>query len=159
MSTPTAKLGLKCKAYRNTNTFASPTWSAINCISDFQVAPKWDEAEASSRETRLKLALKTLLGLEITGKLRASDANDANYTAIVAAITGDQQLDLMILNGASTTDGVTGFRASFQLFDATEDQGLGSVVYDQVVLKPSPNTDGNYFTVLVGSGAPAYNAI
>jgi hypothetical protein len=132
---------------------------AITCISDFQVAPKWDEADANSRETRLKLAFKTLLGLEVSGKLRSSNVNDATYTTIIAAITGDTQLDLMILNGGSTTNGVTGFRASFQLFDATEDQGLGAVVYDQVVLKPTPNVDGNYNTVLVASGAAAFTAI
>lgn len=158
MPSPVAKLGIKCKALRNTASYASPTWSPINCISEFSVEAAWDEGEANSRETRIKLAMKTMLALGFTGKLRASNVNDANYTVIIAALLTDTALDLMILNGDETTNGVTGFRVSCQVFSANEDQGTGVVVYDEVRFKPTPNADSNYSSVLVASGAAAFTA-
>jgi hypothetical protein len=159
MSAPGTKPGFACVAYLNTNTYASPSWSPITAISDFNVAPKFDAADAPSRISRIKLTIKTLMALEIGGKLKASDVNDANYTTIRAALITDVALDLMILNGSSSTNGATGFRCGFQVHDATEDQGLGVQVYDDVVFKPCPNTDGNYNSVLVATGAPVFTAL
>jgi hypothetical protein len=158
MPSPAAKLGIKCKFYRNTASYASPTWVAVTCISDASLEAAWDEGEANTRETRIKLAMKTMLALGFTAKLRASDVNDAAYTAIIAALLTDASLDLMILNGLETTTGVTGFRVACQVFSANEDQGLGAVVYDEVRFKPTPNVDSNYSSVLVTAGAAVYTA-
>lgn len=158
MSNP-AKIGILAVAYLNTNSYATPTWLAITSISDWKVGAKWDEGDASTRLSRLKLALKTQLGLEISGKLRSANSGDASYSTILAALVTDAQLDMMILNGPSATNGVSGFRADFQVFDGSEDQGLSAVVFDEVTLRPSPNTDGNYNSVLVASSAPVFTAI
>lgn len=154
-----AKLGLSCKAYLNVGNYGTPNWSAITCISDWKVSAKWDEGDASTRESRLKLALKTLAGVEVSGKMRSSNSGDTNYTTIKTALMADTQLDVMILDGTSTTNGVTGFRFACQVFDGSQDQGLGQVVFDEVMLKPVPNTDGNYNTVLVTAGAAAFTAV
>lgn len=159
MASAAAKLGLKCVAYLNSASYATPTWTAVVAVSDWKVSAPWDEGDASTRESRLKLALKTLLGLEISGKLRNSNSGDNNYTTIMAALVTDAQLDMMILNGNENTNGVSGFRASFQVFDGSEDQGLGAVVFDEIKLKPTPNADSNYNSVLVTAGAAVFTAI
>lgn len=153
-----AKLGLKCKLYLNTASFGSPTWTAVACVSDFALNAKWDAGEASTRESRMKLWLKTLLDLGFTGKLRASDTGDTSYTTISAALLTDAALDIMVLNGDKTTTGVWGFRAACQVHSANEDQGLGAVVFDDIEFKPAPNTDGNYSSALVTAGAPVFTA-
>lgn len=156
MPTPLAKLGLKCTMSLNGGSFASPTWTEVKCVSDFALKAAWDKGEANSRETRIKLALKTMLDLGFTGKLRSTNSGDTNYATIYAALLTDTALDLMILNGPSTQNGVTGFRVSCQVFSANEDQGLGVVVYDEIEFAPTPNADGNYSSVLVTSGSPVF---
>lgn len=158
MPTPLAKLGLKCTMSLNGGSFASPTWTEVKSVSDFALKAAWDKGEANSRETRIKLALKTMLDLGFTGKLRSANSNDASYATIYAALLTDAMLDLMILNGPASQNGVTGFRVSCQVFSANEDQGLGVVVYDEIEFAPCPNADGNYSSVLVTGGAPVFTS-
>jgi hypothetical protein len=158
MSNP-AKIGILAVAYLNTGSYSTPTWVAVTSISDWKVGAKWDEGEASTRLSRMKLAIKTMVGIEISGKLRAANSGDATYTTIRAALVTDAQLDMMILDGPSGTNGVNGFRADFQVFDGSQDQGLNAVVFDEVTFKPSPNTDGNYNSVLVSGSAPVFTAM
>lgn len=100
-----------------------------------------------------------MLALEITGKLRSSNTGDTTYTTLKTAFVSDATVDLMILDAAKDQTGATGFRAAFQLFDASQDQGLSvGAVYDEVTFKPAPNTDGNYTTVLITGGAPVFTA-
>lgn len=159
MASAAAKLGFKCVAYLNTGTFGTPTWTAVLCMSDWKSNFKWDQGDAATRESRLKLTLKTMADLEITGKLRNSNSGDTSYTTIAAAALTDNTLDMMILNGTNTTNGVSGFRCSFQLYDNSQDQGLAAVLFDEVMLKPAPNTDSNFSSVLVATGAAAFTAI
>lgn len=154
-----AKLGLKAVVYINTATFGSPTWSAVNSVSDLKLSAKWDEAEAATRESRVKLALKTMFGLEVSGKLRDSNSGDTNFLTVIAALLTDAQLDMMILDGGMAVNGVKGFRMAWQVFQGDQDQGLGAVIQNEVSFKPTPNADGNYSTVLVTTGAPVFLAI
>ncbi len=159
MASAAAKLGVQCSLYLNTATFGSPTWTKIICVSDFTVTVKWDSAEASTRESRMKLFLKTMMEVGFAGKLRTSDSGDANFTTIYAALLTDETLDILVLNGDKATTGVTGFRASCQLHQANEDQGLGAVVFEDIEFKPAPNTDGNFASALVTAGAPVFTAV
>jgi hypothetical protein len=158
MSSAAAKLGLKCKLYLNTGTYGSPTWSAVNCVSDFTLSAKWDAGEASTRESRMKLWLKTMLDLGFQAKLRNSNSGDTSYTTIAAALLTDATVDLLVLNADDTTNGAWGFRAACQVHSGNEDQGLGAVVFDDIEFKPAPNTDGNYSSALVANGAAVFTA-
>ncbi len=153
-----AKLGLKCSLLLNTASFASPTWAAVTCISDFAMNAKWDAGEASTRASRMKLWLKTMLDLGFSGKLRASDTGDTSYTTIAAALLTDATVDILVLNGTQTQTGSWGFRAACQVHSANEDQGLGAVVFDDVEFRPAPNADGNHSSALVTAGAPVFTA-
>jgi hypothetical protein len=153
-----ARLGIKSGAYLNSGSYGSPTWTLVTCISDLSVKPAWKEADGSTRASRLELSVKTMLGLQITGKIRA-DSGDTNWTSIMAALLSDSPLDMMILNGLSTVNGTIGYRCDFQLYDASEDQGLNAVVFDDIMLKPTVSANSNYQTVLVTTGAPVFTAI
>lgn len=153
-----AKLGIKCVAYYNTGTYGTPVWTAITCINDFTQSVEWDEAEVLYRGTRVKQAVKTLLGLSWSGKLKVSDTDTA-YQAIMAALVSDSTLDMMILNGDKTTNNVIGYRCDVQVFSATEDQGTGVVLYDEVKFKPSPMGGNAPSSVLVTTGAPVFTAL
>ena len=155
---PSARLGINSAAYLNTGTFGSPTWTLITCISDWSVKPTWKEADGSTRGSRLELSVKTMLGLQISGKIRA-DSGDTNWVTIMAALLSDSPLDILILNGLKTVNGSIGYRCDFQMYDGSEDQGLNAVVFDDIMLKPTVSANSNYSTVLVTAGAPVFTAI
>lgn len=152
-----AKTGIKCKLYLNTATYGSPTWTEINFISDLSVNAVWDEVDGSVRGSRVKASAKSLLGLELAGKIRASDS-DANYTTIIEAMLSDGALDLMVLNGAKDANGTRGYRADFNVFGASEDQSMGVVVFNDITLKPSISTHLPH-AVVVTAGAPVFSDI
>lgn len=129
-------IGLNAKAYRNTGSRESPTLSEMTLISDLSVNPAWDEADASARESRIKQSVKTLLMLDITGKMKKKPG-DANYEALMDAMLSDGVLELFILDGDKDTVGVRGWRADFQVFSTNEDQSMTNVLFEEFSLKPS----------------------
>lgn len=152
-----AKLGIKCVLYRNTATYGSPTWNAIACVKDLTVNPAWDEADGSTRASRVKLSAKTLMGLEISGTVKA-DYTDEDYAVLLDALNSDDVLDLMVLNGPSTENDVTGYRADFQVFSGSQDQASGAIVFDSIVLKPTVSANVPK-QVVVATGAPTFSDI
>lgn len=151
------RLGRDAVFYLNTATFGSPTWTAIPQISDLAVTAEWDEVEASTRESKMKLKAKTLLGAEVGAKLKAVPG-DTNLGTIIAALFSDAVVDIMVLNGAKDSNGCYGFRFEAQVHSANEDQGLGAAIFDDIKFKPYPTTNAKH-SVLVTTGAPVFTAI
>lgn len=150
-------LGLNAKVYwRSGGTYGAPVWTDVNIFSDVSVNPAWDEASADARESRIKQVRKTLLGLEITGRMKKKIGNTA-YDAFMNAMLSDEVLDIMVLDGSNTTDGVRGWRFDAQVFSATEDQAMGNVLYEEMILKPSLDTNAP-LAVKVAGGVPTYYA-
>ena len=150
-------LAIQGKLYRNTAAYNSPTWAAIDLVADVQVNPAWDEADGSVRASRVKQFAKTMMGLEISARVRV-DLTDAGYLALLGALHSDTPLDLMILNGDKTTNGVTGYRADFHVMSAGEDQSLGNVLFREFTLKPAVSSNDAQ-KVTVASGAPVFSDI
>lgn len=158
MSVPRGMLGAEATLYYST-TYTSPSWVLVPSVSDCQVAPKWDKQEASTRVTRMKQYLKTMLDVSITAKLRASVANDTAYTAIYTSMLApDSILTIMVLNGPEATNGVWGFMFDAQIGQAQESQNLGDVTFDDIEIFPAATGNpGNY--AVVASAAPVFTAI
>lgn len=135
-----SRLDINAKLYRNTGTYGAPILSEVSLISDLSVTVAWDEASADARESRIKQFRKTLLGLDFTGRLKKK-IGDANYEAIMDAMLSDATLDLFILDGDKDTVGVRGWRCDAQIFSASEDQALGNVLYEDIIIKPSLETN------------------
>lgn len=147
-----AKLGIKAKAYyRSAGSYESPTWTEITLLSDFAVNPSWDEGEANDRGSRVKMSAKTLLGLEFSGKLKKKPGN-AVYEAVMDALVGDDVLDLLVLDGDIEADGTRGWRVDCQVHQANEDQGLGTVMYEDITFKPYPSDNPPYAVKVGGTG-------
>lgn len=152
-----SKLGILSKVYRNTGTYGAPVWVEVTSISDLSVEANWDEGEASTRASRVKKTKKTMLDVPITGKIKVSDT-DAAYIAFWNAAHSDDVLDLMILNGSSSTNGVRGYRGEFDVNTPKEDQGMGNVLFMEFSLKPSDSAE-QFSKVVVSGGAPTFTAL
>jgi hypothetical protein len=149
-----ASLGILAKAYRNTASYGTPTWVEIDKIADLAVNPSWDEAEGGSRDSRVKKIAKTMLGIEITGRIKV-DTADAGYIALRDAMYTDIAIDLLILNGASDGNGNHGWRADWHVFEGGEDQAMGNRLYMDFVLRVADTANDPKYAEVSG-GAPTF---
>ena len=153
-----SKTGLHSKAYLNSANYGTPTWGVVNLIGDFSVAAAWDWATAPTRETPVVRGARTMLPLSVTGKMRVSDL-DANYQTFDNSFHNSASiLDMLILNGDMNTNGVTGFRAEFELVKWSEDQALGNILMKELELRPSA-TANNPKRAVVSGGSPVFTDI
>lgn len=154
-----SKAGINASAYRNTGTFGLPTWTAVGLIRTVTPGGAWDFADASARETRVKLFGKTQVDLSGQMECRADDADTAYVALLAAAMSQTAVIDFLILNGPITKEGASGFRGEMLLSYAGESQGLGDNVYTQLDYKPAWTSNGYPKSVVMGaSSAPTFTA-
>lgn len=134
-ATPGVKPAVKGVVYRNTGAYASPTWTPQPIVADVNLGRAWDFADASTRQSRVKMYGNTLLDFAVTLKIRCDDA-DANYQAIDAASVSGGVLDLLILDGPLSAQGALGVRAAFLVSDTGQDQAIANVLFKTYELKP-----------------------
>lgn len=146
------KLGINAKIYRNTGTYGSPTWTAIDLTRDAQMNLPWDFGDASARATKVKLYAPTQIDFAISCVVRADDA-DAGYNALWDAAVGADALDLLILDGPITVEGTRGVRAHFTPSLTGMSQGAGDVEYGNFDLKAAYSSDGNPKCIEVGASS------
>lgn len=153
-----AYLGRNAKFYLNTGSYGSPTWSEVPNISDLTLNRAWDEGDASTRESAMKQAVKTLLDAAVSGKLKFT-IGDSNTTTILDALDSPTTtIDIMCLNGPQTTNGMKGVRYPAQVTQGNEDQGLGVVLYEDIKFMPTPTANPPCTVKVVGS-APVFTAV
>lgn len=152
------KLGRNAKFYLNTGTFGSPTWAEVPQISDLTMTRAWDSAEAATRESAVKMGVKTLVDLAVSGKFKFV-IGDTNLTAILDALNSPAStVDIMVLNASQTTSGAYGVRYECQVMEGNEDQGLGAAIFDELKFMPTPTTNAPC-TVKVVAGAPVFTPL
>lgn len=158
-ATSAVKAGIACKAYRNTGTYGSPTWTAADIVRDAQPAFPWDLVDASARATRAKLYGKTQIDLGFQLVCRADDADTAYGLFVDASFSPTTVIDMMLLDGPISTEGVRGVRAHW-LFNLTgQPQGAGDNVYSTFDIKPGYSTEGYPKSVVMGaSSTPTFTA-
>jgi hypothetical protein len=152
------RLGRNAKFYLNTGSDVSPTWSEVPQFSDLTRGAAWDTAEVNTRESAVKMSAKTMVDFSVSGKLKFVPG-DANITTIMDALfSGDTIIDIMVLNGPSTTSGCYGVRFQCQVTEGNEDQGLANAIYEDLKFVPTPATLSPY-SVKIVAGAPVMTAI
>lgn len=154
------RLGVLSKFYVNTGTYDVPVWTELPLISDCNVNGSWDEGEASARLSRVKSSEPTMLGLEVTGKIRVKGAEEnAAYFDMRAAYINDDIVELLVLNGSINEVNAEGYRFEAKVFAWSEDQSLGAVLYKDFSVKPCiPSELARYpkYALVVTPGTPTY---
>lgn len=133
-------LGLKCNVYYNTNTWASPTWVAATCVEDFKRNFSWDKATSDSRAGRIKTTVKTMAGLEYSGRLKTR-YDDEGFLELYSVLTSDEPIDLLILDGATNIEDSRGYRGWFHIMSGNQDQGLQARLYEEITVEPADPED------------------
>jgi hypothetical protein len=143
--------------YYNTATWGSPSWTEVSVIEGVEVESAYQTVDVILRDRRTVGKVKGAMGLTATVKMIA-DITDTVYLAFLAAHNAGTVLDVMILKGGSTTNGVSGYRFETQVHKASESQGANAVVMDEIELAPYPG-ENKAASVLVASGAPVFSSI
>ena len=151
-------LGLNAKLYRNSATYATPTWVEVKDISDLMVSPSWASTKFGTRASRIERGAKTLSGLTFSGKIKAH-LTDVDYVAFRDAhLSPDSVVDFMILNGAQTANGVWGYRGEMLVSIQSIDQGLQAKIYDDFELFPA-DSDNDFSKAVVAAGSAVFTAL
>lgn len=148
------------KAYRNTGSYGTPTWTAMGLVKDVTLSLPWDMVEAGARETRSKLYCKARVDPGVQMTMRADDADAAFVAVADAAMSPTTLLDLMFLDAAITVEGARGMRAEWNISLSGQPQEIdGTAIYDTFDLKPGWSSNGYPKWVTMGAAsAPTFTA-
>lgn len=131
------QLGLDCRLYYNTGTYASPTWVEITNVRDVELNLTRGKADLSTRGSNgYKEYRGQLKDASITFDL-VYKRGDATTQAIFEAFDEDTLLDIAVLDGDIETTGTEGLRAVCEVFDFSREEPLEEGVMISVELAPS----------------------
>jgi hypothetical protein len=151
-----ASLGINSKLYYNSATFGTPTWVELSNVRELNADSSWDEGDASTRASPVKMFEPTQLNLELSGQMQADGS--VNYLLMQTKYYARTLVDVMCLDGASDDTGSEGYRFEGKIFGWTEDQGPGVVNYRAFTIKPCASANPPK-SVVVTAGAPVYTSI
>lgn len=145
----TIKRGLDCYVYRNTGSYASPTWNAVACIRDLTLNMEAGEADVSTRNgSGWRATLGTLKDASIDFQMipdRAITADKDDLDAFRSAFIAGTVVECLILDGAepapSGTIASEGLRASFAVTAFSRNENLEEGVAYDVTIKTGPSAN------------------
>ena len=143
------KLGQNAKLYRNTGTFASPTWTEISNVKDLDLSLEKDKSEVTTRGGGgWKLTVATLKDAKIEFEM-IWDTADAAFTAIRNSFLNDTVVEFLVLDGPVGTSGNQGLRAECMVASFTRSEKLTEALMVKVSTQPTYSTNGppTWYTV------------
>jgi hypothetical protein len=130
-------LGMNCKLYRNTNTYASPTWVILGNVKDVNFSLEKGEADVT---TRANNGWRATAGTLKDGSIEFEmiwAPGDAGFTAIQTAFLNNTSIEFLVLDGPVATEGSQGLRALMQVMTFSRNESLEEAVTVSVSLKPT----------------------
>lgn len=135
------KLGKDCKIYRNTGTYASPTWNIIDSARDVTLELSKGEADVTTRgNAGWRAIVATLKEASIQFEMVWDPDSDDN-TALTNAFLNDTVVEFLVLDGPVGTNGSQGLRASCMVTEFSRSEPLEEAVTASVTVKPTLATN------------------
>jgi hypothetical protein len=107
--------GREAKAYYNTGSFSSPSWTLMPQVVDLDWDMPASWADVSSRVSLFKMEAKALVGLTVNfGYRRRQGVSDAVFTALRGYALGTTKQELALADGAIATTTTQYLRATYQ---------------------------------------------
>ncbi len=136
----TVQVGISCKLYENTGTWATPTWTERTTVQDVQVTDNGTAAEASNRATSIKTYLYGMTDWTLTTSL-LRDVADAFYEAIRDAKRNKTTIEIAVMSGDITTTGEDGYRADWMVQDFDDNEPMDDANVVEATLKPAKTSN------------------
>jgi len=103
-------IGVECKAYRNTGTYGTPTWTEVTIVGDATISGERPEADMAARGDVVAKFRVGILRWQVEFDLVYQNGH-AGYDAIRDAFLNKTVLDMLFLDGASGTTDNEGLRS------------------------------------------------
>lgn len=130
------KLGNDCKLYRNSATYASPTWNEITEVSDVSLPQSKGRGEFRTRASKYVKKKGGKIEAAINAKY-TYDPGDDDFSVLLASFNTGTTIDCAIVDGPIATPGTQGLRADVEVMEFPIDQPLEDGVSVDMVLEPT----------------------
>lgn len=135
------KLGLDGKLYRNTGTYATPTWNEIKNVRDVTLNLETAEADVTTRGNNgWRATVATLKDGSVEFEM-VWDSADDDFSAIRDAFLNKTAVELAVMDGDITVTGNQGLRASFMVTKFSRNEPLEEAITVSVTVKPTYATN------------------
>jgi len=135
-----AKLGLDAKLYRNTGTYAAPTWDLIGNVRDLTLNLETGEADVSTRANNgWRATVGTLKDASIEFEM-VWDNLDTDFTVIRDAFLNNTSIEFAVMDGLITgqgSSGSQGLRATCRIANFSRNEALEEAITVSVTVKPT----------------------
>lgn len=141
-------LGLSAKAYRNTGSYGSTSWSEITNLQDVTVNLTRDTADVTTRGGNgWKQEVGTLKNASISFSMIWANA-DADFVAFRDAFLNGTLIDSTFMDGDITVSETQGLRAEWSVNSFTRNEALAEAITVDVELTPGKSSNAPvWFTV------------
>ena len=129
--------GMDGKLYRNTGTYALPSWEEIGNVKDLTLNLEQGEADVT---VRANAGWRATIGTLKDGSIEFSmiwDTGDPGFTAIKDAWFNNTPIEMAVLDGPVDEPGSEGLRATFSVIKFGREENLEEAMMVPVSLKPS----------------------
>lgn len=150
------KLGINAKLFYNAGNYGTPSWTEVTQIDDLTETIKATKAAANDRSSPINKSVITSVDLSWNGKIKNDESTAFNF--LYEAILEKQTVDILVLNGGSTTNGVRGYRADTQVHDMSDAQGRNDSIYHDFMFEPTDSVNP-VKAALVAAGALTYATV
>jgi hypothetical protein len=131
------KLGLDARLYRNTGTYASPTWNEIKNVKDVTLSLETSEADVTTRgNAGWRATVATLKDGSIEFEM-VWDTTDDDFAAIRDAFLNRAAIEFAVMDGDITVSGSQGLRATCVVTNFTRNEALEEAITVSVTVKPT----------------------
>ena len=134
------RLGLNAKLYRNTGTYASPTWNEIGNVKDVTLNLESAEADVTVRANNgWRATVPTLKDASVEFEM-VWDTADEDFQAIRDAYLNNTTLEVLALDGPVSGAGSTGnqgLRAVCNVTGFSRSEPLEEALSVSVTVKPA----------------------
>ena len=129
--------GMDGKLYRNTGTYALPSWEELGNVKDLTLNLEQGEADVT---VRANAGWRATIGTLKDGSIEFSmiwDTGDPGFTAIKDAWFNNTPIEMAVLDGPVDEPGSEGLRATFSVIKFGREENLEEAMMVPVSLKPS----------------------
>jgi len=134
---------MNAKLYRNSATYASPTWVEIDSVEDVTLSLETGEADVTTRAAGgWRESIATLRDAPLEFEM-VYDSAGTHFAAIRTAFTAGTSVEFLVLDGDESVAGSQGLRAEMSIMSFSRSEALEEALTVSVSAKPTkPSTGG-----------------
>jgi predicted secreted protein len=130
-------LGLNAKLYRNTGSYATPTWDLVDNVKDLTLNLEKGEADVTRRASAgWRETVGTLKDASIEFQM-VWDTEDEDFTAIKDAFFNNTSIEFAVMDGDIEVAGSQGLRATMDVINFSREENLEEALTVSVTIKPT----------------------